>query len=67
MRRSKLSKICRCEGQGRCRRKNFRLTGFAAAKEIEGAIRGATVYEDRVEWDKETQDCVAVIKVEPAG
>ncbi len=47
--------------------KNFRLTGFAAAKEIEGAIRGATVYEDRVEWDKETQDCVAVIKVEARG
>lgn len=43
---------------------NFRLTGFAAAKEIEGAIKGASIYEDRVEWDRETQDCVAVVKVE---
>ncbi|HOO71222.1 MAG TPA: hypothetical protein PK926_05625 [Spirochaetota bacterium] len=46
---------------------NFRLTGFAAAKEIEGAIKGASIYKDQVTWDKDTQDCVAVVKVEARG
>ena len=41
--------------------KNFRLSGFAAAKEIEGAIKGASIYN--VEWDKSTQDCVVVLEV----
>lgn len=45
--------------------KNLRLSGFAAAKEVEGAIKGASVYN--VEWDKNTQDCVVVLEVKAKG
>jgi hypothetical protein len=62
-----IEKFVGAKVQGAAGVKNFRLTGFAAAKDIEGAIRGASIYEDRVEWDRETQDCVAVVKVEARG
>jgi hypothetical protein len=60
-----IEKFTGAKVQGAAGVKNFRLSGFAAAKEIEGAIKGGSVYN--VEWDKETQDCVVIYEVKAKG
>lgn len=60
-----IEKFTGAKVQGAAGVKNFRLTGFAAAKEIEGAIKGGSVFE--VTWDKETQDCTVIYEVKAKG
>jgi len=59
-----IEKFTGAKVQGAAGVKNFRLTGFAAAKEIEGAIKGGSVY--KVKWD-EGQNCEVVYEVKAKG
>jgi hypothetical protein len=60
-----IEKFTGAKVQGAAGVKNFRLSGFAAAKDIEGAIKGGSVYN--VQWDKDTQDCVVIYEVKAKG
>jgi hypothetical protein len=60
-----IEKFVGAKVQGASGVQNFRLTGFAAAKEVEGAIKGGSV--KKVTWDKNTQDCEVLYEVKARG